>query len=288
LLNAIVASLDTPSGAKLGSATMASRHGFGRSDRELHLLLAEDNAVNQKLAVRLLGKRGHSVVVARNGKEALDALERKNFDIVLMDVQMPEMDGFEATLAIRAREQETGGRIPIVAMTAHAMKGDRERCLDAGMDGYVSKPLQPTELFEAIEGLALSHVCASVPSLQRAESPLAFDKDAALERTAGDIGLLWEIVELFLAECPKSITEIRDAISRNDAQTLHRAAHTLRGAVSTLTAHAAEDAAQCLETMGRCGNLTGAEAAFAVLEGELSHLQRVLESFHSESPRKPR
>jgi CheY-like chemotaxis protein len=116
------------------------------------VLLAEDNTINQKLAVRLLEKRGHSVVVAGNGREALTALERESYDVVLMDVQMPEMDGFEATAAIRAREKESGRRLPIIAMTAYAMKGDRERCLAAGMDGYVSKPLQPRELFEAVEG----------------------------------------------------------------------------------------------------------------------------------------
>jgi CheY-like chemotaxis protein len=287
LLNAILASLDPASGEKLDSATVTGR-GFGPGDRELHLLLAEDNAVNQKLAVRLLGKRGHSVVVAGNGKEAIDALERQNFDVVLMDVQMPEMDGFEATLAIRAKEQETGGHVPIVAMTAHAMKGDRERCLEAGMDGYVSKPLRPTELFEAVEGLANGHVGAPVPLLHSARSALVFDKDAALERTAGDIGLLREIVDLFLAGFPKSIAEVRDAIARNDASTLRLAAHTLKGAVSTLNALAAQDAAQCLENMGQSGNLTGAEAALTMLECELSRLQQALTSFRSETPRKPR
>ena len=114
----------------------------------LRLLLAEDNAVNQRLATRLLEKRGHTVTVAANGRQAVDVLEREPFDLVLMDVQMPEMDGFEATAAIRCREQVHGGHIPIVAMTAHAMKGDRERCLAAGMDGYVSKPLQAQELYE--------------------------------------------------------------------------------------------------------------------------------------------
>jgi two-component system sensor histidine kinase/response regulator len=287
LLRAILASLDAASGRNLGSAA-ATRRGFGPGARELHLLLAEDNAVNQKLAVRLLGKRGHSVVVARNGKEAIDALERQNFDVVLMDVQMPDMDGFEATLAIRAREQETGRHVPIVAMTAHAMKGDRERCLEAGMDGYVAKPLQPTELFAAIESLAPGCDRGVAPPTPRTESAPIFDKDAALERTAGDIELLWEIVDVFLAECPHSIAGVCKAIASNDAHTLHRVAHTLKGAVSTLGAVAAKDAAQRLENMGRADDLTGAEAAFAVLQDELRRLQQALTLFRSDLSRKPR
>jgi CheY-like chemotaxis protein len=119
--------------------------------RVLRILLAEDNAVNQKLAVRMLEKHGHKVVVANNGKEALAALQAASFDVVLMDVQMPEMGGLEATAQIRIAEQGTGRHIPVIAMTAHAMKGDRERCLEAGMDGYVSKPVQPKELLAAIE-----------------------------------------------------------------------------------------------------------------------------------------
>jgi CheY-like chemotaxis protein len=121
------------------------------ASRSLRVLLAEDNVVNQKLGVRLLEKRGHLVVVVGSGREALAALRREHFDVVLMDVQMPEMDGLEATAAIRAEEEQTGKHLPILAMTAHAMKGDRELCLKAGMDGYVAKPIQPSELFDAIE-----------------------------------------------------------------------------------------------------------------------------------------
>jgi CheY-like chemotaxis protein len=119
--------------------------------RVLQVLLAEDNVINQKLGVRLLEKRGHRVVVVDNGKAALEALARARFDVVLMDVQMPVMDGLEATAAIRQQEQAHGGHLPILAMTAHAMKGDREMCLEAGMDGYVAKPIQPGELFAAID-----------------------------------------------------------------------------------------------------------------------------------------
>jgi len=121
--------------------------------RRLHILLAEDNSVNQKLASRLLEKQGHCVVTARNGREALEQVERHDFDLVLMDVQMPVMGGLEATAAIRHRERSTGGRLPIVAMTAHAMPNDRERCLAAGMDDYVSKPIDVKQLFTAVQNV---------------------------------------------------------------------------------------------------------------------------------------
>jgi CheY-like chemotaxis protein len=132
---------------------LVTRHSIRESRRHLRVLLAEDNTVNQMLAVRLLQRRGHTVTVAGNGKEALAALEKQPFDIILMDVQMPEMDGLQTTAAIRASETETGKHIPIIAITAHAMLGDKERCLDAGMDAYVSKPLQVEDLFDAIQKL---------------------------------------------------------------------------------------------------------------------------------------
>jgi CheY-like chemotaxis protein len=125
-------------------------------DRPLHVLLAEDNPINQELAVELLEMRGHSVRIAGNGIEVLAALERESFDVILMDVQMPEMDGFQATGAIRSREKQSGAHIPIIAITGYAMKGDRQRCLDAGMDGYISKPLRSKELFDVVEQFTFS------------------------------------------------------------------------------------------------------------------------------------
>jgi two-component system, sensor histidine kinase and response regulator len=131
--------------------TRFSLHDAREPDAYLHVLLAEDNLVNQRLAVRLLEKRGHRVVVAANGLEALQALEKESFDLVLMDLQMPEMDGFEATAGIREKEKSTGLRQAVVALTAHAMKGDREKCLAAGMDGYLTKPIRPQELDQLLE-----------------------------------------------------------------------------------------------------------------------------------------
>ncbi len=153
-------------GAAAAASSLVTRHSLreaGSESRGLCILLAEDNPVNQHLAQRLLEKRGHSLVVVANGREALAALEAHSFDIVLMDVQMPEMNGLEATAAIRRREEATGAHVPIIAMTAHAMVGDREKCLAAGMDGYVSKPLRPQELFAAIESLAAHPTPAKAP-----------------------------------------------------------------------------------------------------------------------------
>ena len=151
-----------PIPAKPATVVAAPELKSAQAVTPLSILLAEDNPVNQRLAAKLLQKRGHSVVVAANGAEAVAAFERQAFDLVLMDVQMPEMNGFEATAEIRSRERLTGAHIPIVALTAHAMNGDRERCLEAGMDGYLAKPVNPADLYAAIEGAVVAN--ASLPT----------------------------------------------------------------------------------------------------------------------------
>jgi signal transduction histidine kinase/CheY-like chemotaxis protein len=151
LLDGIMLSMDR---LRVEKGPVITRHTIHEARRRLRILVAEDNAVNQKLATKILEKRGHLVSVVSNGQEAIDALREEYFDLILMDVQMPDLDGFEATGLIRRREEEEGGHIPIVAMTAHAMKGDREQCLAAGMDDYVSKPIKVSELFTVIERLA--------------------------------------------------------------------------------------------------------------------------------------
>jgi len=155
LLDAILTALGTRP-IKEAPPVLVTRHSLRENSNHLRILLVEDNAVNQVLALRLLEKRGHTVAVAGNGKEALTALEKQSFDLVLMDVQMPEMDGFEATIAIREKEKTSGNHVPIIAMTAHAMVGDKERCLEAGMDDYISKPIRPEELNDFLKRHSLS------------------------------------------------------------------------------------------------------------------------------------
>jgi CheY-like chemotaxis protein len=253
-----------------------ARPALGRAARSLRILLTEDNPVNQVLAVRLLEKRGHSVAVAGNGREALAALGRERFDVVLMDVQMPEMDGFETTAALRARERDAGTRVPVVAMTAYAMKGDKERCLAAGMDGYISKPLRPRDLFEAVEGLVAADGGGEPPA---DGSEAAFDPAVALARVGDDRALLKELIGLFLGECPRWLAAIREAIRQGDAGELRRAAHSIKGTVGTFGARAAFEAAQRLEAMGRDGNLAGAAEAADALEEAVRRLQPALAAF---------
>ncbi len=251
--------------------------------RPLRVLLAEDNMVNQRLAVRLLEKAGHTAVVVGNGREAVAALERQPFDLVLMDVEMPDMNGFEATAVIREQEKKTGRHVPIVAMTAHALKGDRERCLAAGMDGYVPKPIQAPELRRVMEelvppGPAPQGAAAAEPDGE------AWDSSDALECVGGDRQLLAEICQVFAAQCPRWRADLRDAIARGDAARLCRTAHSLKGAVGNFRARAAFDQAQRLEAMGRDGDLTSAADVCARLETELDRLLPALAALAQPPP----
>ena len=239
------------------------------------VLLAEDGAINQQVAVRLLEERGHSVVVVNNGRAAVEQVAAQAsassaeppFDVVLMDVQMPEMDGLEATAAIRRAEAQTGGHVPIVAMTAHAMKGDRDRFLAAGMDGYVAKPVRPHELYAAVEGGG-SNAEAGLP----APADVPFEWDIALENVGGDEAMLLDLAEMFFAECPKLMQQIREHIADADGPELRRAAHTLKGSAHVFGAEAAAEAAHRLEEIGREEAFVDAEEALALLEDEVARL----------------
>jgi signal transduction histidine kinase/DNA-binding response OmpR family regulator len=232
--------------------------------RPASILLAEDNLVNQRVAAGLLGRRGHIVTVASNGREALDALERERFDLVLMDVQMPEMGGLEATALIRARERETGERMRIIAMTAHAMTGDRERCIEAGMDGYLSKPINQVLLYEAVE--------QGSTGAGAAPSPLAFNHAELMDRLGSDADLFGEVVRLFLDDCPQRLAAIKAAVDARDAEGIRTTSHALRGAAGTLSAVAVAEAAHVLERLGGEGRLDAADAAWRELAKEAASL----------------
>jgi PAS domain S-box-containing protein len=231
------------------------------------VLVVEDNVVNQKVAVRLLEKRGCRVDVAANGREAVTMLAQLAYDIVLMDCQMPEMDGFAATAAIREREASTGHHVPIIAMTANAMQGDRERCLAAGMDGYLAKPITADALYAVIaqyrpEGEAAPEATRAPP----------MDLAEALAVADGDRDLVQEMMAVLLAEYPGQLATLRTALDQGDARQLERTAHSLKGALGAVGAKRARGLAQQLEAHGRADQLEGALSIWQSLDTELARL----------------
>ncbi|HMD36326.1 MAG TPA: response regulator, partial [Vicinamibacterales bacterium] len=243
--------------------------------RKVSVLLAEDNQVNRQFVTRVLQKRGHSVTVAVNGRQAIDAIERRrprSFDVVLMDVQMPELDGLSATGLIREAEQQSGDHLCIVAMTAHAMAGDRDRCIAAGMDDYITKPIRPSELCAAVERTA----DAARPGDRGidGDAASAFDVDRALARLDGDRALLNEMIAVFRTESSTLMAAIRRAAQRADTDAVARAAHTLKGATGTLGAPRAFDATKRVEAAARKRETPA--ALLADLDREFAALIRAL------------
>jgi two-component system, sensor histidine kinase and response regulator len=236
------------------------------------ILLAEDNPVNQKLATRLLTKRGHRVTVAGNGKEALAALAEGAYDLVLMDIQMPEMDGLEATMKLREQEKITGRHQPIVAMTALAMKGDRHRCIEAGMDGYLTKPIRQQELDEALESFAGQKHIHSTSAATPSAKEISVDTAELLERVDGDHAFLAELAEIFRQDYPRHLTAAREALSHQDSGAVAKASHALKGALANLAAGPASRIAQQLEANARSGDLSRAGSALQQLEEELNRV----------------
>ena len=241
--------------------------------RRLRILVAEDNPVNQRLAVRLLEKHGHEPVVVGDGRQALEAVAAGGFDVVLMDVQMPNLDGLEATRLLRDRERDSGAgapRLPVIAMTAHAMKGDRERCIEAGCDDYVSKPIRPQDLFAAID----RRVARPDPPVP--DPGTCFDRASALAGLDGDEALLRDLAELFLADCPRLLAAFRGAVAARDPARIARAAHAIKGSVANFGAPAATAAAQRLESLGRHADPSLIDEAAEALEVALEPLKHEL------------
>ncbi|HKB39251.1 MAG TPA: response regulator, partial [Gemmataceae bacterium] len=264
----------------------------------LRVLVADDHPVNQTLLRCLLARQGHTVVLASNGREAVDFFKAQPFDVVLMDVSMPEMDGFEATARIRQHDAETGRHTPIIAMTAHAMKGDRERCLDAGMDAYLAKPLAASELWRALARVGekgsrgveehwSTKTERSAPPVSSAGS-CAINRQAALACVGGDVKLLRALADLFHVEGPRLRDEIGQAIRQKDAPLLRRLAHTLKSAAGNLGGTEVAAVALDLEQIGRnthdsgSGDLDEAHAAFARLEEGLARMDAELNELFRE------
>jgi PAS domain S-box-containing protein len=277
LWRALVRAIDSSSAAARPGAAPRPK----MSTRPLRVLLAEDNPINQKLAVRLLEKHGHTVAVTNNGREAVEALFGNRlgpFDVVLMDVQMPVMDGLEATAEVRRREAAPGRHTPIVAMTAHAMKGDETRCLAAGMDAYVSKPVKPEALFDVLDRL-FPAAAAESESLVRLTN-----WDEALNHVGGDVDLLRELAAAFADEWPRWHSTLRDGLAAGNAGLVQRIAHTIKGSLGTFAALAAHAAAWELESRAASGKLADGPAVLERLEREVATLLPPLIAFGRGGP----
>ena len=278
LLDAIVTAFAAPVPMETASRARRSSRVRTPEGRSLRVLVAEDNATNQKLVLALLKHRGHHGVVVGNGRLAVEATAAEAFDVVLMDLQMPEMGGLEATAAIRARERGTGGRIPIIALTAHVMPGDREQCLAAGMDEFVSKPLRPAELFAAIDQFQppSSRRVASEPAVTTPEPARQVDGATLLASVGGTASLLSEVVGVFLTDIPGMLEQLRAAARDGNAGKLAAAAHAIKGSVGLFTEGDAFLSARGLEQIARAGDLSGVDAACADLEKAVAGLTREL------------
>jgi PAS domain S-box-containing protein len=277
LLNAIVSSLEP---GLAPSLTVRRRATKASAAAPLRILVAEDNPLNQKLIQLLLEKRGYRSTVARTGPTAVEAMLRNNFDLVLMDVELPGMNGIEATRAFRQSEASGTRHLPIVAMTAHAMRGDRERCLEAGMDAYVSKPIHASDLYRTIE--SLMKLGAPQPARTSSESPDAGEAAAMLERFGGNPRFFRSLVRTFQKDAASQLARIARAIGRRDSQALASAAHTLKGAAGVFGPGPVPDLARQIESGARSNRMEGAREMHARLKKEINRLNRRLEALSAE------
>ncbi len=300
LLNAIQTALSAAPAGR-GRPRLVTRHTLLESRRRLRILLVEDNSFNEMVARTLLEKAGHTVLRAHHGGEAVEMTAAERFDLVLMDVQMPVMDGLAAAAAIREREKSVGGHVPIVAMTARAMAGDQEGCLKAGMDAYVAKPIRARRLFEVLEGMGIFDVKSPARDgrharsrsvragngrgkrePQQAESPRApdppdaerLDVEGLLREAGGDAALLSRMLEIFSSQAQKLLTDLGQAIERGDSEGVSQAAHALKGSIGHWSQGAAFRLARQMEEEARRGRIGGAARTAPVLRHEVSRLER--------------
>jgi PAS domain S-box-containing protein len=278
LLDAIVTAFAEPVRADAAPRTRRPSKARPHGGRPLRVLIAEDNATNQKLVLALLKQRGHHGVAVGNGRLAVETTAAEAFDLVLMDVQMPEMGGLEAASAIRARERTTGGHIPIIALTAHVMAGDREQCLAAGMDAFVPKPLTPEELFAAIERLSPPAAGAKASEPAASERERQVDEGTLQASVGGSPELLAEVVGVFLTDVPGMLERLRTAARAGDGPGLAAAAHALKGSVGLFTQGEAFASARRVEQAARNNDMPSAVAACAEVENAVARLTGELRS----------
>ncbi|MDY6855389.1 MAG: response regulator [Thermodesulfobacteriota bacterium] len=276
-------------GLESDDTTLVTMHSIKEKKyRDIRILIAEDNEINLELVVNILKKEGYTTYTAKDGERAINAYERMPFDLILMDLQMPVIDGFEATKKIREIEKSSGKHIPIIALTAQASGGDREECLNAGMDGYLSKPIKPILMFEEIERLIKggdisgqaeekAEVAEENPEgdilKDKKEGRLPIDINEALERMMDDRELLYELLLEFLSLLPEHMKSIRDALMQKDAEAIHKKAHNLKGSAANLSAKRIAEVAKRLEQIGRSEDLSEAAQTLSDLEEECEHLK---------------
>jgi signal transduction histidine kinase/CheY-like chemotaxis protein/HPt (histidine-containing phosphotransfer) domain-containing protein len=260
--------------------------------RPLRILVADDIEVNQKLAMSLLRKQGHSVVAVNDGQEAVERCKQERFDLVLLDIEMPGMGGIEAACQVRMLDQAAGRHTPIIALTARAMKGDEEDCIAAGMDGYITKPVDLDKLSEAIQNLTspaaefgpalLSQ--SGVEATSEGQEPVVFDKQELLDQLDGDMVFAQELVGSFLITCPRHLARMHAAIGEGNCTALREEAHALKGALANLRANRAREAARLIERMARDGDLSQASYAYTKLLAEIELLKPSLAPFSYSAP----
>src|SRR5439155_11399341 len=250
-----------------------------RSGSGLNILLAEDHPVNRELVVTLLTQEGHQVATAHDGGQALRLATQQKFDLILMDVQMPELDGLEVTRLIREGEKQTGQHVPIIALTARAMKGDRELCLAAGVDAYLSKPVRRPQLMDLIGRLTHTRVAEVAPAVDSTAtvSTENVDLPRLLDQIGGDSNVARKLIEMFLQSLPEQLSEIRSAAARRDDRTLVRAAHAVKGAVANFATGTAYAAARQLEQAARKADWAEIRPAHSEFEQQMNALVAQLE-----------
>ncbi|MCP4104190.1 MAG: response regulator [Desulfobacteraceae bacterium] len=261
-----------------GETENGSQKQVGTAVKKLRILLAEDNLFNRKLAVSLLETRGHEVIVAENGKAAVEAFEREQFDLILMDIQMPEMDGIEATRIIRNKEKVTGGHVPIVAMTALVMQSDRENCLKSGMDSYITKPIRRNDFFAAIEGLVTGDSETGQEQTHAAEPGEVLNIAELTEIVGGDRNLMKKMAAMYLETLPDLLSKIQESVAAGNSEYLRFSAHSLKGMSLNLSAWTVSNISYRLEKMGKAGDLALASEVWAELEKEAEYLKKELVS----------